>query len=74
MLNKLQTIKRYRKFNDAEIKSLCEMVEAKNTREECVVGAYLLLDQQQAAKIHFLKLSKKEQDNFKQYPIYHYMQ
>jgi hypothetical protein len=74
MLNKLQTIKRYRKFNDAEIKSLCEMVEAKNTREECVVGAYLLLDQQKAAKIHFLKLSKKEQDNFKQYPIYHYMQ
>lgn len=70
-LNVLQTIKRYREFNLEEIKKLYSIIE-NNTREDCVVGAYLLLDQQQAAEIHFAKLSEEEQNNFKKYPIYHF--
>lgn len=71
-LNRLQTIKRYRDFTIDEISTLYTLVEGKDTREECRVGAYLLLDQQQAAKIHFDKLSEEEQNNFKTYPIYHF--
>ena len=71
-LNKLQTIKRWRDFNIDEIGALYAMVENKDTREDCVVGAYLLLGQQQAAEIHFGKLSEEEQKNFKEYPIYHF--
>lgn len=71
-LNKLQTIKRWRDFNIDEIGALYAMVENKDTREDCVVGAYLLLGQQQAAEIHFARLSKEEQENFTKYPIYHF--
>lgn len=72
ILNKLQTTKRWRDFNIDEIGILYSMVENKSTREDCIVGAYLLLDQQQAAEIHFKKLSEREQKNFKEYPIYHF--
>lgn len=72
VLNKLQTIKRWRDFNIDEIGALYAMVENKDTPEDCVVGAYLLLGQQQAAEIHFGKLSEEEQKNFKEYPIYHF--
>lgn len=71
-LNKLQTIKRWRDFNIDEIGALYAMVENKDTREDCVVGAYLLLGQQQAAEIHFARLSEEEQKSFKGYPIYHF--
>ena len=71
-LNVLQTIKRYRNFNINEIETLYSMVENKDIGEECIVGAYLLLEQQQAAEIHFARLSKEEQNSFKQYPIYHF--
>ncbi len=71
-LNKLQTIKRWRDFNIDEISALYAMVESKDTREDCVVGAYLLLGIPQAAEIHFAKLSEEEQKNFKEYPIYHF--
>lgn len=72
ILNKLQTIKRWRDFNIDEIGVLCAMVEDKDASEDCVVGAYLLLGQQQAAEIHFAKLSEEEQKDFKEYPIYHF--
>lgn len=71
-LNQLQTVKRWRDFNIDEIGVLYEMVENKDTREDCVVGAYLLLGQQQAAEIHFRKLSEEERKDFKEYPIYHF--
>lgn len=71
-LNKLQTIKRWRDFNIDEIGDLYAIVENRDTRESSVVGAYLLLGQQQAAEIHFGKLSEEEQKNFKKYPIYHF--
>ena len=71
-LNRLQIIKRSRDLNIDEIATLYQMVECKDTREDCVVGAYLLLGQQQAATIHFLRLTKDEQNNFKEYPIYRF--
>lgn len=48
------------------------MIENSEMREDCLIGAYLLLGQQQAAKMHFARLSKLEQGNFKEYPIYHF--
>lgn len=70
ILNSLQTIKRYRKFNKEEIEKLYSIVENKDSDESCIVGAYLLLDQQQAAEIHFARLDEEKQINFKEYPIY----
>jgi len=70
ILNSLQTIKRYRKFNKEEIEKLYSIVENKDSDESSIVGAYLLLDQQQAAEIHFARLNEEEQKNFKEYPIY----
>lgn len=70
ILNSLQTIKRYRKFSKEEIEKLYSIVENKDSDESCVVGAYLLLDQQLAAEIHFARLNDEEQKIFKEYPIY----
>lgn len=70
ILNSLQTIKRYRKFSNEEIEKLYSIVENKDSDESCVVGAYLLLDQQLAAEIHFARLNDEEQKIFKEYPIY----
>lgn len=72
MLNRLQVIKRRRDFTLDEVSILYELVENRDVREDSRVGAYLLLGQQQAAEIHFAKLTKEEQNNFKNYPIYHY--
>jgi len=71
-LNRLQVVKRKRDFTSDEIGALYELVENRDTREDCKVGAYLLLDQQQAAKIHFAKLSEEEKRTFRDFPIYHY--
>lgn len=71
-LNRLQVIKRRRDFTIDELSTLYELVENRNTREDSRVGAYLLLGQQQAAEIHFARLPEEEQNNFKNYPIYHY--
>lgn len=72
ILNELQIIKRIRSFSSSEIEKLYKMVENSETREDCIIDAYLLLGQQQAAEMHFARLSKLEQDNFKEYPIYHF--
>lgn len=72
ILNELQIIKRTRNFNPNEIEKLYKMIENSETREDCLIGAYLLLGQQQAAEMHFARLSKSEQNNFKEYPIYHF--
>jgi len=72
ILNRLQVIKRKRDFTSDEIGALYELVENRDTREDCKVGAYLLLNQQQAAEIHFAKLSVEEQKTFREFPIYYY--
>lgn len=71
-LNALQVIKRKRNFDKNEIRTLYSIAEDTTICEDCRVGAYVLLGQQTAAEIHFEKLSKDQQKNFKTYPIYHF--
>lgn len=69
-LNLLQTIKREREINNEELKALVAIIENNATREDTLVGAYLLLNNQVAAEMHFDRLEPTEQENFKEYPIY----
>lgn len=72
ILNYLQVIKRERSYNDSELAELFALIESSSAGEEILVGAYLLLDQQKAAEIHFDKLAFNVQESFKSYPIYHF--
>lgn len=71
-LNHLQTIKRERKLIFTELAELYSIVENNTTKEDALVGAYLLLDQQPAAEMHFSKLTPDQQNEFTKYPIYHF--
>lgn len=71
-INYLQTIKRFRNLNDIEINELEEIINSKNPSQECIVGAYLLLEQQKAAEIQFKNLSIEQQNEFKKLPIYYF--
>lgn len=72
LLNKLQIEKRERALTIDEVKELFRVIEAPEVREDVLVGAYLLLDQQAAAELHFEKLNKQLQEEFKKYPIFHF--
>lgn len=72
LLNKLQIEKRIGALSITRIKELFRMVETPNIREDVLVGAYLLLDQQAAAELHFEKMEPQLQEEFKKYPIYHF--
>jgi hypothetical protein len=68
-LNYLQIIKRERSFSKEEIRQLCEITEDVNATKQEKVGAYLLLDNQMSAELHFEELTTKEQEDFKLFPI-----
>lgn len=70
LLNKLQIIRREREFSIDEVKELYAIIEDSTSREEVLVGGYLLLGSQEAAEIHFAKLDPKLQEDFKTWPIY----
>ena len=72
LLNKLQIEKRMGDLSITQIKELFRMVETPNIREDVLVGAYLLLDQQAAAELHFEKMDQQLQEEFQKYPIYHF--
>ena len=72
LLNAIQIEKRKKALNIEEVKELFRIIENSNTREDILVGAYLLLDQQAVAQLHFEKLDKQLQEEFKKYPIYHF--
>ncbi len=72
LLNKLQIEKRERPLTIDEVKEIFRIVEMPATREDVLVGAYLLLDQQAAAELHFEKLDTTMQEEFKKYPIFHF--
>lgn len=72
MLNHLQIIKRLRAFNQEETRMLYEMVTKNDAPESILTGAYLLLDQQIPAEMHFKKMQTEEQEEFIDYPIYHF--
>ena len=61
----LQTIKRNRDFNPDERDALYEMIENNREREDCLVGAYLLLGQTESER-HFARLSEAEQQIFQE--------
>lgn len=71
-LNLLQTIKRERELKKEERQILYSIIETQANSEEVLVGAYLLLDQQEAAEIHFAKLSSQAQNEFKNFPIFRF--
>jgi len=70
ILNYLQIIKRERQLNKDEIRQLCEVIEDINASEQEKTGAYLLLDNQMSAEIHFKKLNQEKQALFRTFPIY----
>ncbi len=71
-LNQLQITKRMRNLNADEIKSLYKIILGDKVDDEIFVGAYLLLGEQKSAEEYFEKLSPETQDEFKNYPIYHF--
>lgn len=72
MLNYYQAIKRKRVLTSEEIKELLSIIENKQEKEEYYVGAYLLLDNQEAAKAHFDVMDGEVQKTFRDYPIYYF--
>lgn len=71
-LNLLQVIKRTRKLNEEEIKTLYKIAAEKDVQDSTMVGVYLLLDQQVPAEMFFAKMDPNEQTEFMKYPIYHF--
>ena len=70
MINHLQAIKRIRELNADERRQVIELIERGiDLEERMYVGAYLLLDQQEAAQIHFSRMENAEQEHLMQYPI-----
>lgn len=66
----MQAIRRTRVLSLEESHQLIELVENGKCMEERVyVGAYLLLDQQDAAQLHFMRMTEEEKKKVLQYPI-----
>ncbi len=70
VLNHFQIIKRERNLNSNEVAALCSIIENGGSREDILCGAYLLLDNQKAAEIHFNRLDEERQKSFETFPIY----
>lgn len=73
ILNYLQSVKRSRTLTSTEQAEILSLIEAAQDNESICVGAYLLLDNPVAAKIHFDKLPEESQKFFESCPIYHFM-
>lgn len=71
-LNRLQVIKRIRDFNIEEVKDAYSIIEDPTSTDIIRAGAYLLLDQQSLAAIHFDRLDETLKNEFKTYPIYYF--
>lgn len=74
LINHLQTIRRIRELSAVEHGQLIDLIERGRAVEERVyVGAYLLLGQQDAAKMHFSRMESDEQGHILRYPISRFM-
>ena len=73
ILNYLQSVIRSRTLTSTEQAEILSLIEAAQDNESIYVGAYLLLDNPVAAKIHFDKLPEESQKFFESCPIYHFM-
>lgn len=69
-LNLLQIVKREQKLTNSNIEELTIFTEDCSASEEVKIAAYLLMDNQIAAKLHFGKLDTVRQNRFKEFPIY----
>jgi hypothetical protein len=69
LLNKIQIIKRMRTLSDDELSQLHNIITT-SKNEKYLTGAYLLLGDISMAKFHLKKLSITDQNEFKEYPIY----
>ncbi len=72
VLNYLQSLKRQRPLQENEISELLQIVESNGASEEVYTAAYLLLDNYNAAEIHFKSMDAEIQKIFKDYPIFHF--
>lgn len=72
LLNWLQSAKRQRQLTKEEKGALCSITERDGQREDILVGAYLLLENQVAAELHFERMDSEIQENFTKYPIHRY--
>lgn len=73
LLNHLQIKKRKIGIDENDIEKLCTLVESSKD-EDILAGAYLLMDNQIAAKIHFQRMSNDRQIEFRNYPIFIFAQ
>lgn len=73
LLNRYQAILRQRPFLEEEIEKLVEISESSESTEEDKVGAYLLLGNQAAAKIHMKRLTDESRKQLLGLPIAHFL-
>jgi hypothetical protein len=73
IINYLQTIKRERELTDEENRKLYKIAE-KSNRLMDKLGANLLLENYNVAKLQFEELNDEKKKAFKSYPIYHFWQ
>lgn len=71
-LNYYQSIKRSRELFPSERSSLLEIIEATPIQESAYVGAYLLLGEQDAARMHYERMDAEAQEVFRTYPIFRF--
>ena len=71
-LNYYQAVKRERALNVEELKELLQIIESDSEKEEIYIGAYLLLDNREAANVHFQRMTEEEQKVFRNYPIFYF--
>lgn len=71
-INYIQCIKRQRNLTKEEKHDLYDIIDQSNQNTEILFACYLLLDNVDAAKIYFDKLSDDIQDTYKEYPIYNF--
>lgn len=74
LLNRYQTILRQRPLSEREMVDILEVAENSNALEQNKIGAYLLLGNYSAARIHLKRLPAKEEEEFRSYPIFHFFQ
>ena len=72
VLNYLQSLKRQRTLQKDEVSDLIRIVERKDVSEEIYTAAYLLLDNHNAAEIHYKLMDTETQNIFKEYPIFRF--
>jgi hypothetical protein len=68
ILNRLQIIRRMRIFTENETTQICDLI--KNIKKNDIrTAAYILIGDKKMAMYYFSKMSKKRQNEFKQFPI-----